>query len=208
MDDFESLNVIVLNNQGFHTIATNFLEKIRQEFSDYSSTFESDEASAQKTHCLKDIFEVYRIDNHIDASAAMTQQQLIQFISKALKEDPNKIFKIDYDNNSSITLKQFTAFQSVNQSKINTILLDTHVKRSVLGNFKAFESSFYPFGYKELKDVFLRPVNYINGEFFGKILRVKMNFKLFFSKIINLLFEQIFLLCRKERNLLKNQNTL
>jgi len=72
--------------------------------SDYSSTFESDKASAQKTHCLKDIFEVYRIDNHIDASAVMTQQQLIRFISKALK-DLNKILEIDSDNNSPITLK-------------------------------------------------------------------------------------------------------
>jgi hypothetical protein len=140
MDDFESLNAMVLNNQGFHTIATNFFEKIRQELSDYSSTFESDEASVQKTHCLKYIFEVYRIDNHIDASVAMTQQ-LIRFISKALKEDPNKIVKINYDNNSPITLKQLTAFKAINQSKVNTIL-DTHLKRSVLGNFKAFESSF------------------------------------------------------------------
>jgi hypothetical protein len=112
MDDFESLNAMVLNNQGFHTIATNFFEKIRQELSDYSSTFESDEASVQKTHCLKYIFEVYRIDNHIDASVAMTQQ-LIRFISKALKEDPNKIVKINYDNNSPITLKQLTAFEAV-----------------------------------------------------------------------------------------------
>jgi len=87
MDDFESLNAMVLNNQGFHTIATDFFEKIRQEFTHYLSTFESDEASAQKTRCLKDIFQVYRIENHIDASAAMTQQQLIRFISKALKED-------------------------------------------------------------------------------------------------------------------------
>jgi AMP deaminase len=184
MDDFEYLNAMVLNNQDFRTIATNFLEKIRQEFIHYSSTFESDEASAQKTRCLKDIFQVYKIDNHIHASAAITQQELIRFIRNSLREDPNKIVKIN--NNSPITLKKLTAFKAINQSKINTILLDTHVKRSVFGNFKAFESSFYPFGYKELKDVFLRPDNYINGEFFGRILRVKLNFKLFFLKIFNL----------------------
>jgi hypothetical protein len=77
-----------------------------------------------------------------------------------------------------------TAFKAINQSKINTILLDTHVKRSVLDNFKAFESSFYPFGYKGLKDVFLRPVNYINGELIENKGRPFPSFLLFLKTVL------------------------
>ncbi|KAM6942582.1 AMP deaminase 3 [Xenentodon cancila] len=117
----------------------------------------------------RDFYNVRKVDTHIHAAACMSQKHLLTFIQKTYKTDADRVV-LEKDG-QKMTLQQ--VFHSLNMDAYNLTVdsLDVHAGRQTFHRFDKFNSKYNPVGASELREVFLKTDNYINGEYFAQIIK-------------------------------------
>ena len=118
-----------------------------------------------------DFFRVKKVDNHIHASSAMTVHQMMRFMRKKYEEEPHlAVFK------DGRTLKEVMdealGDEGVKRmARLNVDLLSMQANRSMFHRFDKFNASYNPLGKSDMRAIFMKTSNHINGRFFAESLK-------------------------------------
>jgi len=131
------------------------------------------ELAAQKSVPHRDFYNIRKVDTHIHAASSMNQKHLLRFIKKAVKTQPDEYVCMD-KNKKLMTLKE--VFDSLNLTAydLSVDMLDVHADRNTFHRFDKFNAKYNPVGESRLREVFMKSDNYINGRYFGQLIKEVM----------------------------------
>ncbi|XP_053180252.1 AMP deaminase 3 isoform X2 [Scomber japonicus] len=117
----------------------------------------------------RDFYNVRKVDTHIHAAACMSQKHLLTFIQKTYKTDANRVV-LEKDG-QKMTLQQ--VFHSINKDPYDLTVdsLDVHAGRQTFHRFDKFNSKYNPVGASELREIFLKTENLLDGEYFARLVK-------------------------------------
>ncbi|KAM9481038.1 AMP deaminase 3b isoform 1-T4 [Clarias gariepinus] len=117
----------------------------------------------------RDFYNVRKVDTHIHAAACMNQKHLLEFIQDTCKTEADRV--VMEKGGKKITLKQ--VFQDLHMDPYDLTVdsLDVHAGRQTFHRFDKFNSKYNPVGASELREIYLKTDNCINGEYFGRIIK-------------------------------------
>ncbi|XP_037103731.1 AMP deaminase 3 [Syngnathus acus] len=117
----------------------------------------------------RDFYNVRKVDTHIHAAACMSQKHLLTFIQKTYNTDSDRV--VMESAGQELTLEQ--VFHNLNMDPYDLTVdsLDVHAGRLTFHRFDKFNSKYNPVGASELREIFLKTDNHLNGEYFAHIIK-------------------------------------
>ncbi|XP_052061287.1 AMP deaminase 2-like isoform X7 [Mytilus californianus] len=133
------------------------------------------ESAAQKEVSHRDFYNIRKVDTHIHASSCMNQKHLLRFIKKKMKTEENEVVCFDKKLNKEMTLKEVFTSMDLKPYDLNVDMLDVHADRNTFHRFDKFNAKYNPIGQSRLREIFIKTDNYINGKYFGQVLKEVMS---------------------------------
>uniref|UniRef100_A0A8B9L8I9 AMP deaminase n=1 Tax=Astyanax mexicanus TaxID=7994 RepID=A0A8B9L8I9_ASTMX len=128
-------------------------------------------AELKELKCVphRDFYNVRKVDTHIHAAACMNQKHLLRFIQNTCDVEGDRV--VMEKGGKKITLKQ--VFQNLHMDPYDLTVdsLDVHAGRQTFHRFDKFNSKYNPVGASELREIYLKTDNYINGEYFARLIK-------------------------------------
>ncbi|KAM9753346.1 AMP deaminase 3b isoform 2-T3 [Menidia menidia] len=117
----------------------------------------------------RDFYNVRKVDTHIHAAACMNQKHLLKFIKTTYQTEADRV--VLEKGNQKLTLKQ--VFDNLNMDPYDLTVdsLDVHAGRQTFHRFDKFNSKYNPVGASELREIYLKTDNYLNGEYFARLVK-------------------------------------
>ncbi|XP_072242501.1 AMP deaminase 3b isoform X2 [Leuresthes tenuis] len=117
----------------------------------------------------RDFYNVRKVDTHIHAAACMNQKHLLKFIKTTYHTEADRV--VLENGNQKITLKQVFDTLNMDPYDLTVDSLDVHAGRQTFHRFDKFNSKYNPVGASELREIYLKTDNYINGEYFARLIK-------------------------------------
>ncbi|KAK1161697.1 AMP deaminase 3-like isoform X1 [Acipenser oxyrinchus oxyrinchus] len=117
----------------------------------------------------RDFYNVRKVDTHIHAAACMNQKHLLNFIQTTYKEEADRI--VQEKAGKKMTLKQVFDSLHMDPYDLTVDSLDVHAGRQTFHRFDKFNSKYNPVGASELRDLYLKTDNYMDGEYFARLVK-------------------------------------
>uniref|UniRef100_A0A4W3H743 AMP deaminase n=1 Tax=Callorhinchus milii TaxID=7868 RepID=A0A4W3H743_CALMI len=145
------------------------LKFLRSKFNLHEMLNEIEELREQKINPHRDFYNVRKVDTHIHAAACMSQKHLLRFIKSSARKDTDRL--VFNSKGQKLTLKEL--FEKLNLHPYNLTVdsLDVHAGRQTFQRFDKFNAKYNPVGASELRDLYLKTENCINGEYFARIIK-------------------------------------
>ncbi|XP_061100488.1 AMP deaminase 3 isoform X2 [Conger conger] len=117
----------------------------------------------------RDFYNVRKVDTHIHAAACMNQKHLLQFIKTTCKTEADRV--VLEKKGQKMTLKEVFEKLSMDPYDLTVDSLDVHAGRQTFHRFDKFNSKYNPVGASELREIYLKTDNYMDGEYFARIIK-------------------------------------
>ncbi|XP_072906060.1 AMP deaminase 3-like isoform X1 [Hemitrygon akajei] len=117
----------------------------------------------------RDFYNVRKVDTHIHAAACMSQKHLLRFIQQTNKKEADRV--VLERKGHKLTLRQLFASLNMDPYDLTVDSLDVHAGRQTFHRFDKFNAKYNPVGASELRDLYLKTDNYIQGEYFARIIK-------------------------------------
>lgn len=117
----------------------------------------------------RDFYNVRKVDTHIHAAACMNQKHLLRFIKHTYRTEPERV--VAEKNGQKMTLKELFESLHMDPYDLTVDSLDVHAGRQTFHRFDKFNAKYNPVGASELRDLYLKTENYIEGEYFARIIK-------------------------------------
>ncbi|KAI4901661.1 hypothetical protein NFI96_012834 [Prochilodus magdalenae] len=117
----------------------------------------------------RDFYNVRKVDTHIHAAACMNQKHLLQFIQNTCNTEGERV--VMEKSGKKLTLKQVFENLHMDPYDLTVDSLDVHAGRQTFHRFDKFNSKYNPVGASELREIYLKTDNYINGEYFARLIK-------------------------------------
>ncbi|XP_010219515.1 PREDICTED: AMP deaminase 1 [Tinamus guttatus] len=145
------------------------LKFLSSKFQVHEMLNEMEEIKELKNNPHRDFYNCRKVDTHIHAAACMNQKHLLRFIKKSYRVDADRVV---YDTKGKqLTLKQLFQQLSLHPYDLTVDSLDVHAGRQTFQRFDKFNAKYNPVGASELRDLYLKTENAINGEYFATIIK-------------------------------------
>ena len=110
-------------------------------------------------------YQLYRVDTHCHASSSMPAQQLLQFAKFKMQKEPDTVVNKNGDTVTGM-------FTKLGLNKDN-ITLDSLAVRAenTYKRLDKYLTKYNPFGSEDLRCIFLKSDNFIQGRFFAELLK-------------------------------------
>lgn len=118
---------------------------------------------------IRDFQNVYKVDTHVHLAAAMTASQLLDFIKAKLDSEGDLVVNETKDKGEE-TLKQMFERLKLDVGALTTDSLDVHGDNT-FQRFDNFNNKYNPFGFADLRLVFLKSANKIQGRYFAELTK-------------------------------------
>ncbi|KAH0618956.1 hypothetical protein JD844_018532 [Phrynosoma platyrhinos] len=139
------------------------------KFSMHEMLNEMEELKELKKTPHRDFYNCRKVDTHIHAAACMNQKHLLRFIKKSYRVDAERVVYKSKDK--SLTLKQLFEHLKLDPYDLTVDSLDVHAGRQTFQRFDKFNAKYNPVGASELRDLYLKTENAINGDYFATIIK-------------------------------------
>uniref|UniRef100_A0A3B4G9V5 AMP deaminase n=1 Tax=Pundamilia nyererei TaxID=303518 RepID=A0A3B4G9V5_9CICH len=145
------------------------LKFLMSKFNVHEMLNEMEEMKEVKKNPHRDFYNCRKVDTHIHAAACMNQKHLLRFIKKSYRVDAERV--VHNLKGKEVTMKEL--FQSLNLHPYDLTVdsLDVHAGRQTFQRFDKFNAKYNPVGASELRDLYLKTENHINGEYFATIIK-------------------------------------
>uniref|UniRef100_A0A8C5WI11 AMP deaminase n=2 Tax=Leptobrachium leishanense TaxID=445787 RepID=A0A8C5WI11_9ANUR len=117
----------------------------------------------------RDFYNVRKVDTHIHAAACMNQKHLLRFIKHTYRTESDRV--VTEKNGKKMTLKELFESLHMDPYDLTVDSLDVHAGRQTFHRFDKFNAKYNPVGASELRDLYLKTENYIDGEYFARIVK-------------------------------------
>jgi len=168
-----------MNDRDCATLAYPRLRELELKFEIYKQRNASREGQRQRRSSGRDWFQVRKVDTHIHHSACFSQGQLMGFIRAKMRTEMDTLVAKGKDRN--LTLREvFNTAGVGTEDDVNADFLCCAASIGAGGNhdtfqrFDKFNSKYNPFGDKQLRDVFLKTDNLIDGRFLAELTKEVM----------------------------------
>ncbi|XP_041083503.1 AMP deaminase 2-like isoform X2 [Polyodon spathula] len=148
------------------------LQYLSSKFQMHILLNEMKELAAQKKVPHRDFYNIRKVDTHIHASSCMNQKHLLRFIKRAMKKYPEDIVHVEQGKGQTLS----EVFESMNLTAFDLSVdtLDMHADRNTFHRFDKFNAKYNPIGESILREIFIKTDNYIEGKYFGHIIKEVM----------------------------------
>lgn len=133
------------------------------------------ESADQKSVSHRDFYNIRKVDTHVHASSCMNQKHLLRFIKKKMKTAADEVVCYDKKLKKEMTLKEVFQSMDLRPYDLNVDMLDVHADRNTFHRFDKFNAKYNPIGESRLREIFIKTDNYINGKYFGQVLKEVMS---------------------------------
>ena len=119
-----------------------------------------------------DFISITKVDNHIHAASAMRRDEMLQFMKDKYYKEGNLV--VTKDKDEDITLKESMNLgndENFDIERITTERLDVAASAKMFHRFDNFNDSYNPMGRSDLRSIFMKSSNMIEGRFFAEVLR-------------------------------------
>jgi len=117
----------------------------------------------------RDFYNVRKVDNHVHHSACMNQKHLLRFIKSKLRKHPNDVV-LERDG-KGVTLSQLFSDLGLTGYHLNIDALDMHAHQDTFHRFDKFNKKYNPLGKSQLRTIFLKTDNYLEGRYLAEITK-------------------------------------
>ncbi|XP_043572441.1 AMP deaminase 2-like isoform X3 [Chiloscyllium plagiosum] len=148
------------------------LQYLSSKFQMHVLLNEMKELAAQKKVPHRDFYNIRKVDTHIHASSCMNQKHLLRFIKRSMKKNPGEIIHVE--NGKGQTLKDVFETMNLTAYDLSVDTLDMHADRNTFHRFDKFNAKYNPIGESILREIFIKTDNYIEGKYFGHIIKEVM----------------------------------
>nr|KAF6304592.1 adenosine monophosphate deaminase 1 [Pipistrellus kuhlii] len=145
------------------------LKFLSSKFQVHEMLNEMEELKEQKNNPHRDFYNCRKVDTHIHAAACMNQKHLLRFIKKSYHTDADRV--VYSTKEKKLTLKELFAKLKMHPYDLTVDSLDVHAGRQTFQRFDKFNDKYNPVGASELRDLYLKTDNYIDGEYFATIIK-------------------------------------
>ncbi|CAD7963384.1 unnamed protein product [Amoebophrya sp. A120] len=119
-----------------------------------------------------DFYRLAKVDTHVHLAAAMTANHLLDFIQRKYREHGDEIVLVDRKTKEGLTLKQVFAKSGIHSADAMTVdSLDVQAEENLFDRFDHFNAKYNPFGNSDLRTVFLKSSNHLNGKYFAELTK-------------------------------------
>ncbi|KAG9485528.1 hypothetical protein GDO78_008550 [Eleutherodactylus coqui] len=168
IDDMNFL--ITLISQGpVKTYAHRRLKFLSSKYKVHEMLNELEELKELKNNPHRDFYNCRKIDTHIHAAACMNQKHLLRFIKKSYRVNADRV--VYNAKGKQLTLKQVFEGLNLHPYDLTVDSLDVHAGRQTFQRFDKFNAKYNPVGASELRDLYLKSENFIDGEYFATIIK-------------------------------------
>ncbi|XP_030640021.1 AMP deaminase 1 isoform X3 [Chanos chanos] len=145
------------------------LKFLFSKFNVHEMLNEMEEMKEVKNNPHRDFYNCRKVDTHIHAAACMNQKHLLRFIKRSYRVDAERV--VHNLKGKEVTMKEL--FQSLNLHPYDLTVdsLDVHAGRQTFQRFDKFNAKYNPVGASELRDLYLKTENHIQGEYFATIIK-------------------------------------
>ncbi|XP_004380432.1 AMP deaminase 1 isoform X2 [Trichechus manatus latirostris] len=168
LDDMNFLLALIVQGP-VKTYTHRRLKFLSSKFQVHEMLNEMDELKELKNNPHRDFYNCRKVDTHIHAAACMNQKHLLRFIKKSYHVDAERVVYSTEEKN--LTLKELFAKLKMHPYDLTVDSLDVHAGRQTFQRFDKFNDKYNPVGASELRDLYLKTENYINGEYFASIIK-------------------------------------
>lgn len=130
---------------------------------------EMEELKELKNNPHRDFYNCRKVDTHIHAAACMNQKHLLRFIKKSYRTDADRV--VYNAKGNQLTLKQVFEKLNLHPYDLTVDSLDVHAGRQTFQRFDKFNAKYNPVGASELRDLYMKTENFIDGEYFATIIK-------------------------------------
>ncbi|XP_061678626.1 AMP deaminase 3b isoform X2 [Syngnathoides biaculeatus] len=117
----------------------------------------------------RDFYNVRKVDTHIHAAACMNQKHLLKFIKTTYQTEKGRV--VLEKGGHRFTLEQVFKSLHMDPYDLTVDSLDVHAGRQTFHRFDKFNSKYNPVGASELREIYLKSDNYIEGEYFARLIK-------------------------------------
>lgn len=117
-----------------------------------------------------DFYRTMKIDNHIHAAAANSAKQFVDFVSNKLETEGDTVVLAD-----GKTLRQVFDEAGLDKDHLTIDAFSVLADYSVYQRFDNFNENFSPFRMADMRRIFLKSQNHINGRFFAELLKIVLS---------------------------------
>ncbi|XP_052720968.1 AMP deaminase 2-like isoform X8 [Crassostrea angulata] len=132
------------------------------------------ESAAQKEVPHRDFYNIRKVDTHVHASSCMNQKHLLRFIKKKMKTCSDDVVCKDKKSGKEMTLAEVCESMNIHSYELSVDVLDVHADRNTFHRFDKFNAKYNPIGESRLREIFIKTDNYINGKYFGHVIKEVM----------------------------------
>jgi AMP deaminase len=117
-----------------------------------------------------DFYSTMKVDNHIHAAAAPAAKQFVEFVRRKLETEADTVVFGD-----GRTLSQVFREAGLDTEHLTIDAFNVLADYSVFARFDQFNSSFSPFRLADMRRMFLKTNNHIDGRYFAELLKIVLN---------------------------------
>uniref|UniRef100_A0A4W6CE54 AMP deaminase n=1 Tax=Lates calcarifer TaxID=8187 RepID=A0A4W6CE54_LATCA len=145
------------------------LKFLSSKFNVHEMLNEMEEMKELKMNPHRDFYNCRKVDTHIHAAACMNQKHLLRFIKKSYRVDADRV--VHNLKGREVTMKELFESLNLHPYDLTVDSLDVHAGRQTFQRFDKFNAKYNPVGASELRDLYLKTENHINGEYFATIIK-------------------------------------
>ncbi|XP_023687104.1 AMP deaminase 1 isoform X2 [Paramormyrops kingsleyae] len=145
------------------------LKFLMSKFNVHEMLNEMEEMRELKNNPHRDFYNCRKVDTHIHAAACMNQKHLLRFIKRSYRVDADRV--VYSIKGKEMTMKDLFASLKLHPYDLTVDSLDVHAGRQTFQRFDKFNAKYNPVGASELRDLYLKSENHINGEYFATIIK-------------------------------------
>mmetsp|Transcript_14246 Transcript_14246/g.36439 ORF Transcript_14246/g.36439 Transcript_14246/m.36439 type:complete len:1280 (+) Transcript_14246:43-3882(+) len=116
-----------------------------------------------------DFYNIFKVDVHVHGNSAMSADHLLDFIKRKAQAEPSKVVIVNEDK-STETLEAMMKSLNIDPENLTLDTLDVRAA-DTFKRYDRFANKYSPFGNSNLRRVFLKHENEIEGSYFGELLR-------------------------------------
>jgi AMP deaminase len=171
--DLQLLYTMIVNGP-LKTFSYRRLKFLNHKYHMHELLNEQQEVSEQISIPYRDFYNTQKVDAHVHAAACMNHKHLLSSMKKKLRQEGNRVVDVDEDGNIK-TLKEVFDDLKLTHPDLTVDSLDMQFERNTFHRFEKFNKKYNLAGNSRLRETFLKTDAYIEGKYFGSIIKEVMN---------------------------------
>jgi AMP deaminase len=146
------------------------LQMLSTSFKMHTTLNSTIEMQEQSNLLGTDFYRTMKVDNHIHAAAAPSAKQFVEFVRNKLEKEPDTVVSAD-----GKTLKQVYENAGLDTDHLTIDAFNVLADYSVYQRFDNFNAKYSPFAMADMRRIFLKSTNHIEGRYFAELLKISMD---------------------------------